>query len=188
MPSYLSIMRFLRGYVTSEADHTPPSEWCPNPERWTAADADATEHEVTGLVAAFVRALQPELVVETGTYTGQTAFAIAAALLDNGHGRLVTIELDEHRAALARQYLEGLPVTVLWGTGDHYVPDAPVGFLWLDSGCDARHTELAHYRPYLAAGAVIGVHDTAPHHPVHERFKDEGGLRLRTPRGVSFFQ
>lgn len=44
---------------------------------------------------AIVRALQPELVVETGTALGLGSCVIAAALLKNGHGRLATIDIDD---------------------------------------------------------------------------------------------
>jgi predicted O-methyltransferase YrrM len=43
---------------------------------------------------AFVRALQPEHVVETGTDKGLGACVIAAALLRNGHGSLTTIDIN----------------------------------------------------------------------------------------------
>jgi hypothetical protein len=41
-----------------------------------------------------VRALQPEIIVETGTHLGLGSCVIAAALLRNGHGRLATIDVD----------------------------------------------------------------------------------------------
>jgi hypothetical protein len=44
---------------------------------------------------ALVRALQPEVVVETGTHLGLGSCVIAAALLRNGHGRLATIDIDD---------------------------------------------------------------------------------------------
>ena len=43
---------------------------------------------------ALVRATQPDHVVETGTHLGLGSCAIAAALLQNGHGRLTTIDVD----------------------------------------------------------------------------------------------
>lgn len=68
----------------SEARFTPPRPECPYPEWWTSTDVDSTECEVTALVAAFVVALQPELVIETGTAFGQTAEAIGHAVAANG--------------------------------------------------------------------------------------------------------
>ena len=95
-----------------EADFTPPNSWCPDPGFWHADDGDATEHEVTELVAAFVRALQPELVVETGSYSAQTSLAVGEALARNGHGRLVTLEIEPELAGIAKAKCAGLPVTI----------------------------------------------------------------------------
>jgi hypothetical protein len=74
----------------SEARFTAPRADCPHPEYWHSTDSDSTEIEVTELVAAFVRAPQPETVLETGSAFGQTAEAIRRTLAANGHGRLVT--------------------------------------------------------------------------------------------------
>jgi hypothetical protein len=43
---------------------------------------------------AIIRATQPDHVVETGTHLGLGSCVIAAALLQNGHGRLTTIDID----------------------------------------------------------------------------------------------
>jgi predicted O-methyltransferase YrrM len=43
---------------------------------------------------AIVRALQPDLVVETGTDKGMGSVVLAAALLRNGRGRLTTIDVN----------------------------------------------------------------------------------------------
>jgi predicted O-methyltransferase YrrM len=43
---------------------------------------------------ALVRAAEPDHVVETGTHLGLGSCIIAAALLQNGHGRLTTIDID----------------------------------------------------------------------------------------------
>jgi len=174
----------------TEARWTPANAWCDHPEDWHASDADATEHEVTELVAAFIRAMQPHLAIETGCNTGQTSAAIGRALKANGHGRLITCDIDPAMIEATERKCAGLPVAVLETTGEKLTPPAPVGFLWLDSDLFARHREFAHFREHLSPGAVVGVHDTGPQHPVHGTFEPYGlsGLRLRTPRGVSFYQ
>ena len=43
---------------------------------------------------ALVRELQPECVVETGTDKGLGSVVLAAALLRNGHGRLITMDIN----------------------------------------------------------------------------------------------
>jgi len=52
---------------------------------------------------ALVRAVQPDHVVETGTQLGLGSCAIAAALLQNGHGRLTTIDTDPEAGYLIEE-------------------------------------------------------------------------------------
>lgn len=179
--------------AASEARFTPPRPDCPRPEWWHSTDDDSTEVEVTALVAAFVVALQPELVVETGTAWGQTAEAIGRALAANGHGRLVTLEPDAGRADHSRQRCAGLPVDVLEQSSLDYAPDSPVDFAWFDSLTDLRHREFMRYLPHLSARAVVGFHDTGPQHPVRRHLERlvanellPEPLWLPTPRGVCF--
>lgn len=187
-----------------EDRYTPPSPWCPHPSRWHSDTADATEREVSALAAAFVTALQPDVVLETGTNTAQTALAIGKALRASGHGRLWTVEVDPALAASARTALAGLPVTVVRADTAHWDPPPGAGFAWIDSGpaegapagdwAALRLAEIRRWLPSFAPGAVIGIHDTAPHHPVMRAvgpFLKERGmqfLNLRTPRGVVFAQ
>ena len=178
--------------MTPESRFTPPSPWCEHPEHWHADDAQATEHEVTELAAAFVRALQPEIVVETGSNTGQTTEAIGRALAKNGHGRLYSLEVDEALAAKAAERCEGLPVTVVIADSLAWSPPGDVGFAWLDSEPGIRHLELLRLRPHLLPGALVGVHDTGPQHVTYQFLKPliaDGvflPITLRTPRGVTF--
>lgn len=176
---------------TTEDQFTAPSGWQPHPEWWHADTADAAEWEVTGLVAAFTRALQPGIVVETGTNTGQTARAVGYALRINGHGHLYTLESDPALAGAAEQSCAGLPVTVICGDSLTWEPPGPVGLAWLDSGLGIRAAELERLAPHLEDGAVVGVHDTGPQHPVAALLAAAGWFRaitLRTPRGVTFGQ
>jgi len=167
-----------------------PTAWCPKPELWTASDSDSAECEVTELVAAFVRALQPELVVETGTCWGQTAEAIGRALAANGHGRLVSLEVDEERVAASRARCAGLPVEVLCRPSMSWEPSEPIGFAWFDSLLDLRVAEFVHFGPWLEVGSLVGFHDTAPHFGTYgaivEGLPRLRPLTLRTPRGVTF--
>jgi Methyltransferase domain len=177
--------------MTTEGRWTPPSEWCEYPNRWHSDTSDATEWEVTELVAAFVRALQPDLVVETGTNTGQTAFAIGTALVRNGHGRLDTLEPDGDLWAEAKAQCNGLPVNCILGSSLDYIPPVrtPIGFGWFDSLPNLRHQEILRFLPDFAPGAIIGIHDTGPQHVVWGTLQPliQGGhltaMNLHTPRG-----
>ncbi|HEX7163335.1 MAG TPA: class I SAM-dependent methyltransferase [Trebonia sp.] len=171
---------------------TPPSAWQPNPRHWHSDDAQATEHEVSELVGAFARALQPEIAVETGSNSGQTAEAIGRALARNGHGHLYSLETDPVMADMAEARCAGLPVTVVRGDSLSWTPPGEVGLAWLDSETGIRHLELQRLRRFLAEGAIVGIHDTGPQH-VTARFLlplvQSGvftAITLRTPRGVTF--
>lgn len=186
----------MRRRDLSESRWTQPREDCPHPEYWTSTDAQSTELEVTELVGAFVRAIQPELVLETGTCIGQTAEVIGTALVANGHGRLVTCEPEPKLAAFARARCRGLPVDIVEEPSLDYIArlGSRVGFAWLDSLIWLRVPELTalHDLGLLAPGAVIGVHDTGPQHGTLgadvRSIPWLTSLSLRTPRGVTFCQ
>lgn len=145
---------------------------------------------MTELVAAFVRALQPEVAVEAGTWTGQTTRAIGLALRQNGHGHLYAVELDPVMAGRARHACEGLPVTVTEGSSTGWDPPWNIGFAFVDGASD-RCAEAEYLLDRMAPGAIIGMHDTGPLHAAgrmdwlnaHSRLN---AITLRTPRGVSF--
>jgi len=178
--------------VLSEATWTAPRPDCPHPEWWHAADDDSTEIEVSELIAGFVRALQPEIVVETGTAWGQTAELIGRALRSNGHGRLYTTETNVERVVFATGRCAGLPVTVLNQESLSFTPPGPVGLAFFDSYIPIRVQEALALRPWLESGALLGFHDCGPQHGYRdevEALADDGWLRmiyLPTPRGVMF--
>lgn len=189
-----------------ESRFTTARKDCPHPERWHSADSDSTEIEVSRLVAAFVGALRPDLVIETGTAFGQTAAMIGVELYNAGVGHLVTFEVDPERVALAAGQVAGLPVQIspepsLDGIqalidGGHA---GRCGFAWLDSLFDLRVPELRAIRPLLAPGAIVGIHDCGdPAGTKYPQFSGQvavaaaemgfGRISLPTPRGVTFLQ
>lgn len=180
----------MRAYQESTWTAARPD--CPHPEWWHSTDPQSTELEVTELVAAFTRALQPEYVIETGTCVGQTAEAIGRALKANSHGRLVTLENEPDRAEYSRNRCEGLPVEVVVGESLEFTPTQPVDFAWLDSRTELRVPEFEHLRPWLHEGSIVGFHDTSPHQGVWgshvEALSRTRPIRLRTPRGVTFVE
>ena len=167
---------------------TRPSPHCPRPHLWRAHDAMATEVEVLVLVGAFVRALQPEVVVETGTHRGFGAEAIGQALALNGHGHLFTLEIDADLHAEASERTAGLPVTCLLMPAQTFTPPAPIDFAFFDSDPDERADEYRRFRDHMHGRTVVGFHDTAPHHGIrgHLDALDLHLLDLPTPRGVTF--
>src|SRR6266567_421631 len=175
-----------------ESTWTPSRPDCPYPERWSSVDAYATESEVTELVAAMVRALQPEFVIETGSWVGTTTQAIGEALVRNGHGELISLEISPDMCQRANQRCAGLPVTVLPTSSLDFMPTRPVDFAWFDSDPRLRPVEFEQYLPWMHARTVVGFHDTGPQHPVRALLAplEAAGvltpLYLPTPRGVCF--
>jgi predicted O-methyltransferase YrrM len=188
----------------SEARHVPPREDCPHPEWWGAEDAIGTEFQVSELVAAFCRALQPRLVVETGAYRGQTTELIAMALEKNGHGRLISLELDKanRRAAMKRLLahdFKNITWDVLLQSSLEWYPDAMIDFMWIDSGDGpTREEEFRRYFPAFWRGTIVAFHDTLDSGGVVSttgmakhvaKLEAEGLIRpihLPTPRSVTF--
>lgn len=174
---------------------TPARPDCPNPGRWHAPDSDSAECEVAELVAGLVRALQPDFVLETGTAWGWTTRAIAGALEANGHGRLVSLDVDETRLQAAANLLHDTTadVSLVLESSLDYTPPCPIDFAWLDSLFELRAAEFRRYRDLgaLRPGAVVAFHDAGPHYPVRADVLDLaawGLLRpmfLPTPRGVA---
>ena len=88
----------VRDRLLPESRYIGPTEVCPRPERWhSRPDGQSTEIEVSELIGGLVRGLQPDTVVETGSYSGQTTEIILRALDENEHGTLVTCEVDVER-------------------------------------------------------------------------------------------
>lgn len=169
---------------------------CPWPERYSSNGSRATEYEVIDLVAGFIRALQPNYVIETGTYRGDTSEAIGKALQKNGQGKLDTLELDADLAQAARVRLYGLPVTVHTCDSTKFVPTEPPQFVWFDSSFAARGQEFFNFywQGFLHPGAIVGFHDVDKRFPVGDfvfELVDRrliSAIALPTHRGVAFGQ
>src|SRR5262249_34901863 len=73
---------------------------------FTALDNGSTEFEVLNLLHALVSTFKPEVALETGTYRGFGAIAMASAMAANGVGRLHTVELNPDNADEARSNID----------------------------------------------------------------------------------
>lgn len=66
-------------------------------------DSMSAEVEVLDFLKAVVTTIKPELIVETGTFSGLSTLRLAEGLKANGFGRVITCEYDAKVFALARQ-------------------------------------------------------------------------------------
>src|ERR1700758_1658775 len=83
---------------------------CPHPERWSMFDSMTAEVEVLEFLRIVVTTIKPELVVETGTFSGISTVWIAEGLKANGRGKVITCEFDPqvYENAKARIATSGL--------------------------------------------------------------------------------
>jgi predicted O-methyltransferase YrrM len=112
-----------------------------------------------------VRAARPAAVVEFGTSFGISTLHLAAAVRDNGTGRVITTELSEAKARAARDTFAaaGLDdvITLLHGDARQTLEglDASPGLVLLDGWKDLCLPVLRLLEPSLAPGALVIADD-----------------------------
>ena len=135
--------------------------------------ADAYEHlyipvspEGGKLLYALVRASRPSTVVEFGTSFGISTIYLAAAVRDNGTGRVISTELNAAKVAQARANIAeaGLTeqVTILEGDALDTLTGftIPVEFVLLDGWKNLYLPVLRLLEPRLTPGALVLADDS----------------------------
>lgn len=118
------------------------------------------------MLYATVRAMRPTTVVEFGTSYGFSTIHIAAALRDNGAGRVITTELHEGKADAAWRNIQRAGVAdhvgVLVGEASRTLAavPGPVDFLYLDGWTEFYLDVLRAVEPKLRPGALVHADDT----------------------------
>lgn len=113
------------------------------------------------LLYALVRILEPERALEIGTHHGSSANAIAAAMLDNGKGHLITVDISVQ----AGQHIEAdySPyVSFVNADGNTYIENLQdFDFIHEDGAHSPHsiHTLYSHIWRLLNKGGVILSHD-----------------------------
>lgn len=179
-----------RLFAAAAQDEAPP----PPPGHATWTTAPALDHaqayqdlyipisaDAGKLLYALVRATRPDTVVEFGTSFGISTIYLAAAVTDNGTGRVVSTELMERKADAARANLQeagvGAAATILVGDALQTLSGlpGPIGFVLLDGWKDLYVPVLRLLEPKLAPGALVLADDIA--------FADLAGYRdyIRDP-------
>jgi predicted O-methyltransferase YrrM len=121
------------------------------------------------LLYALTRAARPATVVEFGTSFGISTTHLAAAVTDNGSGRVFTTELSPVKIAAAQANLAdaGLAdvVTVLPGDALETLSavQGPVGLVFLDGWKDLCLPVLRLLERRLAPGALVVADDVDSH-------------------------
>jgi prolipoprotein diacylglyceryl transferase len=186
------------GDVLQPEYHRPTPE-CPHPERWHMYDSMSAEVEVLDFLKAIVNTIKPELVVETGTFSGLSTLRIAEGLQQNNLGRVITCEWDKkvYDAARKRFAESGLGkwIDARNESSLKMKVDGQIDMLFCDSDPELREQEVRHFLPQMNPYGVILIHDASSHiKSVREgalRLEAEGLLSvllLPTPRGLVIAQ
>lgn len=147
-----------------------PDVWNP---RWSEVGPAfgagmAVELEIGELLHALVRAIKPEVVIETGGHKGFSALMIAEAIKENKRGHLWSIDkVDYDLRGLCAKYGVSEQVTFLRGHSPDMIKMlcgqvGKVDLLWLDAD-HSKESVLAEMRaaqPLLSKGTYIAFHDT----------------------------
>lgn len=168
---------------------------CPHPERWSMYDSMTAEVEVLEFLRTLVTTAKPELVVETGTFSGISTLWIAEGLKTNGHGKIVTCEDDpkvfanavkRFEASELREWIECRNESSL-----EMKVEGTIDLLFSDSYIPIREQEVRRFLPQVSPFGLILMHDASSHlKEVREaalRLEREGLISvvlLPTPRGM----
>jgi predicted O-methyltransferase YrrM len=136
-----------------------------------------TDPSVLGILSALVRVVQPQRVLQIGTYIGLSAVVLGDVLSTNERpGSLWTIDPDETAHALARTWVDACGMAELvtfidgYSTDDHVVElvrqAGPFELIYLDSshGYEGTLEELRivfEDGRWLADGGLLALHDAA---------------------------
>lgn len=124
---------------------------------------DSTDIGEKYFLYGLIRSINPRVVVETGTHKGLTSCYMAAALLDNGKGYLITADPFEwgQRGNFAK--FPELPITYYQIPGkDLKVPN--IDFLFIDGFHEKQEVldEVKALFPQLSPLAMVVFHDCHP--------------------------
>ncbi|MGO8763316.1 MAG: O-methyltransferase [Desulfobaccales bacterium] len=151
--------------------------------------------EMGQLLYILARAQRSRNIVEFGTSFGISTIFLAAALRDNGGGRVITTEMNGEKVKRARQHLDaaGLGFLVEFRAGDALVTlrdlEGPIDLVLLDGWKNLYLPVLQLVEPHLRQGALIIADDLdifpEAHKPYLEyvRRPENGYLSVEVPLG-----
>jgi len=119
-------------------------------------------------------AARAKTIVEFGTSFGISTTYLAAALRDNGGGKLITTEMEPTKAERAKKHLAeaGLAELVDFRVGDalELLGDlkGPVDFLLLDGAKPLYQRVLKLVEPRLRKGAIVAADNINPRNKIED--------------------
>lgn len=168
---------------------------CPHPERWSMYDSMTAEAEVLEFLRTIVTTIKPDLVVETGTFSGISTLWIAEGLKANGRGRVITCEFDPqvYENAKARIASSGLAewIELRHASSLEMAVEGTIDLFFSDSDMPIREQEIRRFLPQINPYGLILMHDASSHLKIVRdsalKLEREGLISvvlLRTPRGL----
>ena len=168
---------------------------CPHPERWHMFDSMTAEAEVLEFLRSVVTTIKPDLVVETGTFSGISTLWIAEGLKSNGRGRVITCEFDPqvYENAKARIAASGLSkwIELRNESSLEMKVEGTIDLFFSDSDMPIREQEIRRFLPQVNPYGLILMHDASSHLKIVReaalKLEQEGLISvvlLRTPRGL----
>jgi len=182
-----------------QPEYSKPTVECPHPERWHMYDSMTAEVEVLDFLKAIVTTIKPELIVETGTFSGLSTLRFAEGLKANGVGKIITCEYDAKVFAAAKQRFKesGLAqwIEARNESSLELKVNGRIDLLFCDSDVPIREQEVRRFLPQMNPYGLILMHDAnSSMKTVREgalRLEAEGLLSvllLPTPRGLVMAQ
>lgn len=167
---------------------------CMNPQLFSMNSRVGSETEVNRFLKALTIMLKPNIIIETGTYEGNGTIAFAEGVMQNGFGRVISLECNTDLAEKTRRKLSDYPVEIVACNSLEYIPVGKIDLLFLDSKRTLRREEFLRFRPFLHNKSVIIWHDSSyrvQNHAVFDAVNElyEANiidrLLLPTPRGIT---
>src|SRR5258707_3316615 len=168
---------------------------CPLPEWWSMFDPMTAEVEVLEFLRPVVTTIKPELVVETGTFSGISTLWIAEGLKANGRGRIITCDFDHeiYENAKARIQSSGLAewIELRNESSLEMKVEGTIDLLFSDSDMPLREQEIRRFLPQISPYGLILMHDASSHLKIVReaalKLERDGlisAVFLPTPRGL----
>jgi predicted O-methyltransferase YrrM len=168
---------------------------CPHPERWSMFDSMSAEVEVLEFLRTVVTTIKPELVVETGSFSGISTLWIAEGLQANGRGKVVSCESDAKVFAAAQARIEksglGEWIELRNQSSLEMKVEGRIDLFFSDSDMPVREQEVRRFLPQISSYGLILMHDASSHLKVVReaalKLEREGLISvvlLPTPRGL----
>lgn len=149
--------------------------------------AGATEPWTVGILQAYILASEPHVVIETGSFSGETTMALVDALERiEGVTHLYTVEADEARYRHVSALVQSRPFCGVGVSTTHMdalaflrgIPPESADMIFLDDDHTQLHVrlELLEAKRILRPGGVCFVHDVMTQFNLAPAIHEFGGV------------